>query len=198
MQTVAHKADDFISPVNTMWVLVAAFLVFFMQAGFMALEAGFSRSRETVNILMECIFDTCLCGVLYWAIGFAFQFGLGNGLIGYKYFFLLDHGATYDYGGLFDTKVAFLAFFLFQFAFADTASTKSVTLGAMIGASRATAGTQKTNVTSDGATGKMYLADCYLDGKGTQDIYTLNLGAVVYLRATGYSGAAGVGTVSTW
>ena len=81
---------------------------------------------------------------------------------------------------------------------ADTASTKSVTLGAMIGASRATAGTQKTNVTSDGATGKMYLADCYLDGKGTQDIYTLNLGAVVYLRATGYSGAAGVGTVSTW
>ena len=131
VQTVAHKADDFISPVNTMWVLVAAFLVFFMQAGFMALEAGFSRSRETVNILMECIFDTCLCGVLYWAIGFAFQFGLGNGLIGYKYFFLLDHGATYDYGGLFDTKVAFLAFFLFQFAFADTAST--ITSGAMVG-----------------------------------------------------------------
>ena len=114
-----------------MWVLVAAFLVFFMQAGFMALEAGFARSRESVNIMMECIFDTCLCGLLYWAIGFAFQFGPGNGLIGHKYFFLSDAPATYDYGGLFDTRVAFLAFFLFQFAFADTAST--ITSGAMVG-----------------------------------------------------------------
>lgn len=127
----AHKADELISPINTMWVLVAAFLVFFMQAGFMALEAGFSRSRETVNILMECIFDTCLCGILYWAVGFALQFGTGNGLFGWKYFFLTGAGPTYDYGGLFDTKVAFLAFFLFQFAFADTAST--ITSGAMVG-----------------------------------------------------------------
>ena len=127
----AQVADNLISPINTMWVLVAAFLVFFMQAGFMALEAGFARSRESVNIMMECIFDTCLCGLLYWAIGFAFQFGPGNGLIGHKYFFLSDAPATYDYGGLFDTRVAFLAFVLFQFAFADTAST--ITSGAMVG-----------------------------------------------------------------
>ena len=46
VQDVAKEADDFINPINTMWVLVAAFLVFFMQAGFMALEAGFARSRE--------------------------------------------------------------------------------------------------------------------------------------------------------
>jgi Amt family ammonium transporter len=131
VQDVAHKANDLISPINTIWVLVAAFLVFFMQAGFMALEAGFARSRESVNIMMECIFDTCLCGVLYWSIGFALQFGLGNGIFGHSYFFLHGAGATYDYGGLFDTKVAFLAFFLFQFAFADTAST--ITSGAMVG-----------------------------------------------------------------
>ena len=123
---VAHKANDFVSPINTVWVLVTAFLVFFMQAGFMALEAGFARSRETVNILLECVFDTCLCGVLYWAIGFAFQFGEGNGLIGHQFFFL--HGMTAAYGS---TGVAFLAFFLFQFAFADTAST--ITSGAMVG-----------------------------------------------------------------
>ena len=92
---------------------------------------GFARSRETVNIMMECVFDTCLCGILYWAIGFAFQFGVGNGLIGHQYFFLHGAPATYDYGGLFDTDVAFLAFFLFQFAFADTAST--ITSGAMVG-----------------------------------------------------------------
>jgi len=123
---VAHTANDFVSPINTVWVLVTAFLVFFMQAGFMALEAGFARSRETVNILLECVFDTCLCGVLYWAIGFAFQFGEGNGLIGHQFFFL--HGMTAAYGS---TGVAFLAFFLFQFAFADTAST--ITSGAMVG-----------------------------------------------------------------
>jgi len=123
---VAHQATDFVSPINTVWVLVTAFLVFFMQAGFMALEAGFARSRETVNVLLECVFDTCLCGVLYWAIGFAFQFGAGNGLIGHQYFFL--HGMSKAYG---TTSVAFLAFFLFQFAFADTAST--ITSGAMVG-----------------------------------------------------------------
>src|SRR3954452_7503590 len=127
----AQLASNQVSAINTMWVLVAAFLVFFMQAGFMALEAGFARSRESVNIMMECIFDTCLCGLLYWAIGFAFQFGPGNAIIGHKYFFLQNAPKTYDYGGLFDTKVAFLAFFLFQFAFADTAST--ITSGAMVG-----------------------------------------------------------------
>jgi len=42
-------------------VLVTAFLVFFMQAGFMALEAGFARSRESVNVLISCVFDTCVC-----------------------------------------------------------------------------------------------------------------------------------------
>jgi Amt family ammonium transporter len=123
---VSHQANDLVSPINTVWVLVTAFLVFFMQAGFMALEAGFARSRETVNILLECVFDTCLCGVLYWAIGFAFQFGTGNGIIGHTFFFL--HGMTPAYG---TTGVAFLAFFLFQFAFADTAST--ITSGAMVG-----------------------------------------------------------------
>src|SRR5690349_21807125 len=51
-----HKANDFVSPINTVWVLVTAFLVFFMQAGFMGLEAGFARSRETVNIMLECVF----------------------------------------------------------------------------------------------------------------------------------------------
>lgn len=132
----AAEVSNIVSGVNTVWVLVAAFLVFFMQAGFMALEAGFARSRETINILLECVFDTCLCGLLYWAIGFAFQFGGASGgggtpIIGHQYFFLSDAPLTYDYAGLFDTRVAFLAFFLFQFAFADTAST--ITSGAMVG-----------------------------------------------------------------
>src|SRR5689334_21274893 len=103
------KGNDIVNPLNTVWVLVAAFLVFGMQVGFTMLEAGFCRSRETVNVLMECIVDTCLCGLLFYAIGFAFMFSEGNGLIGYHWFFLQDVPATYE-----GTGVAFLAFWLFQ------------------------------------------------------------------------------------
>lgn len=120
------KGNDIVNPVNTMWTLVAAFLVFGMQVGFTMLEAGFCRSRETVNVLMECIVDTCLCGILFYAIGFAFMFSHGNGFIGYHWFFLRDAPATYE-----TTGVAFLAVWIFQFAFADTCST--ITSGAMIG-----------------------------------------------------------------
>ncbi len=120
------KGNDIVNPINTVWTLVAAFLVFAMQVGFTMLEAGFCRSRETVNVLMECIVDTCLCGLLFYAIGFAFMFSHGNGLIGMNWFFLQGAPATYE-----TTGVAFLAYWLFQFAFADTCST--ITSGAMIG-----------------------------------------------------------------
>src|SRR5579871_1487185 len=120
------KGNDIVNPINTVWTLIAAFLVFGMQVGFTMLEAGFCRSRETVNVLMECIVDTCLCGLLFYAFGFSFMFSHGNGLIGYHWFFLQGAPATYE-----TTGVAFLAFWLFQFAFADTCST--ITSGAMIG-----------------------------------------------------------------
>jgi ammonium transporter, Amt family len=116
----------YVNPINTMWVLVTAFLVFFMQAGFMMLEAGFARTRETVNILLEGIVDTALCGILFYAWGFAWMFGAGNGFIGHQFFFLSGAPDTFGSSG-----VAFLAFFLFQFAFADTCST--ITSGAMVG-----------------------------------------------------------------
>ncbi len=119
-------AKDIVNPLNTVWTLIAAFLVFAMQVGFVMLEAGFCRSRETVNVLVECVFDTCLCGILFWAIGYAFMFSEGNGFIGYHWFFL--KGAPVTYG---TTGVALLAHWIFQFAFADTCST--VTSGAMIG-----------------------------------------------------------------
>src|SRR6267143_2150129 len=120
------KGNDIVNPINTVWVLIAAFLVFGMQVGFTMLEAGFCRSRETVNVLMECVVDTCLCGLLFYAFGFAFMFSHGNGFIGYHWFFLQGVPATYE-----STGVAFLAVWLFQFAFADTCST--ITSGAMIG-----------------------------------------------------------------
>ncbi len=126
------RANDIVNPLNTMWVLIAAFLVFGMQIGFTMLEAGFCRTRETVNVLMECLVDTCICGILFWAWGFAFLFGHGNGFIGWgdgggnNWFFLNNVPRTYE-----STGVSFLAFWLFQFAFADACST--ITSGAMIG-----------------------------------------------------------------
>ena len=120
------KGNDIVNPINTVWTLVAAFLVFGMQVGFTMLEAGFCRSRETVNVLMECVVDTCLCGLLFYAWGFAFMFSHGNGFIGMNWFFLKGAPATYE-----GTGIAFLAVWLFQFAFADTCST--ITSGAMIG-----------------------------------------------------------------
>ena len=125
-ETPELSGNDIVDPLNTMWVLIATFLVFFMQAGFMMLEAGFARTREASNILLECIADTCLCGLLFYAWGFAFMFGAGNKWIGHEFFFLNNAPATYG-----STGVAFLAFFLFQFAFADTCST--ITSGAMVG-----------------------------------------------------------------
>jgi Amt family ammonium transporter len=129
-----------INPINTAWTLVAAFLVFGMQAGFTMLEAGFCRSRETVNVLVECVFDTCLCGFLYYTWGYAFMFGQGNGFIGWhdptdtatsgnhSWFFLQNITATTLYA---TSGVPVLAHWVFQFAFADCAST--ICSGTMIG-----------------------------------------------------------------
>jgi Amt family ammonium transporter len=122
----------YVNPINTMWVLVTAFLVFFMQAGFMFLEAGFARTRESVNVMLEGIVDTSLCGILFYLWGFAWMFGHGNGFIGWGdgnghlWFCLQNLPDTYE-----STGVATIAIFLFQFAFADTCST--ITSGAMVG-----------------------------------------------------------------
>jgi len=121
----AHETT-MMNTANTIWTLVAAFLVFGMQAGFVMLEAGFARQRETVNVLMECMFDTCLCGLLFWAIGYSFMFSEGNGFIGQHWFFLQGAPPTYE-----TTGIPVLAHWIFQYAFADTCST--IVSGAMIG-----------------------------------------------------------------
>src|SRR5262249_33719564 len=110
--------NPLINPLNTVWTLVAAFLVFGMQAGFTMLEAGFCRSRETVNVLVECVFDACLCGFLYYTWGYAFMFGGGNGFIGWhdpndatkSWFFLSGITAGTTYGS---TGVPVLAHWVF-------------------------------------------------------------------------------------
>lgn len=175
----AHAADytehetQMMNSINTVWTLVSAALVFGMQAGFVMLEAGFARTKETVNVLMECILDTCLCGVLFWAIGYGFMFSEGNGFIGMKWFFL--QGTPETFGA---TGIPILAHWIFQFAFADTCST--ITSGAMIGRT----GFRGDILYSIGVTGFIYPIighwawgpDGFLALMGTKDHFLATLG----------------------
>jgi Amt family ammonium transporter len=122
--TAAQESlEEVARSVNTVWVMLAAFLVFFMQAGFAALEAGSTRSKNTVNILMKNLLDFCFATLAFWAVGYAFMFGEGTALIGLQGFFLngLDLTAT--------DGIPVLAFWLFQLVFAGTAAT--IVSGAM-------------------------------------------------------------------
>ncbi len=106
---------------NVVWTCVAAFLVFFMQAGFAMVEAGFTRAKNTVNILMKNLMDFSIGTVAFFIIGFGLMFGATNGLFGTTHFGL--GGA--DWAGK-DWNFTFL---LFQTVFAGTAAT--IVSGAM-------------------------------------------------------------------
>ena len=104
------------------WTLVAAALVFFMQAGFAMVEAGFTRAKNAVNIMMKNLMDFSMGSLFYWAVGFGLMFGANKtGFFGTTGFFLSD----FKVGG--DPWV--LAFWMFQVVFAATAAT--IVSGAM-------------------------------------------------------------------
>lgn len=71
------------SSVNTIWVLLGAALVFFMQAGFSMCEAGFTRAKNTGNILMKNLMDFCIGTPCFWLVGFGIMFGAGTKLFGW-------------------------------------------------------------------------------------------------------------------
>ena len=107
---------------NYLWTLVAAALVFFMQAGFAMVEAGFTRAKNAVNILMKNLMDFSMGSIVYWAIGFGLMFGAsGTGWFGTSGFFLSDFTP--------DGDPWVLAFWMFQVVFAATAAT--IVSGAM-------------------------------------------------------------------
>jgi Amt family ammonium transporter len=107
---------------DNVWILVAAILVIFMQAGFALVEAGLTRGKNVGNIVMKNLMDFC-CGVLAFAlVGFTIAFGEGNDLFGHKGW-MLDSNA-YDFGTL-----TLPTYFIFQVAFAATAAT--IVSGAM-------------------------------------------------------------------
>lgn len=121
--------------VDTTWVLLAGFLVFFMQTGFSMLETGLIRQTSAVNSLVENFVDAGITAVAFWAVGFGIAFGTSaGGLIGTDNFFLSGAMSFTDAGVVFNKFAAYpnldvFTFFFFQFAFAATAST--ITTGAM-------------------------------------------------------------------
>ena len=118
-QETDEEIADLILAIDTAWLLIAAFLVFIMQAGFAMLEAGFVRSKNTVNILMKNILDVSAGAIAFWAIGWGIAYGFSgdttNAFMGDGHFFLAS----------FDDWPSWI----FQFAFAATAAT--IVSGAM-------------------------------------------------------------------
>ncbi len=101
---------------NTVWVLIGAFLVFFMQAGFGMVESGFIRAKNTCNILTKNFLDFCMASLGFFLIGYGLMFGDGNGFIGLKGWCLYGLGDK-------ASGLPLYAFWMFQVAFCGAAAT---------------------------------------------------------------------------
>lgn len=118
--------------VDTLWVLITAMLVFFMNLGFALVESGFARSKNTVNILSKNFIVFAVSSLAFWAVGWGLMFGNGNGFFGMEGLFGIggadNSPATGDaYSGVYSAMswatVPLLAKFFFQLVFAGTAAT---------------------------------------------------------------------------
>ena len=112
------------SDVNTMWTLIGAALVFFMQAGFAMVETGFTRSKNAGNIIMKNLMDFSIGTPLYWIVGFGIMFGTQSAVFGG-----IDLFTRGDYTAILPDGVSFFTYFIFQTVFCATAAT--IVSGAM-------------------------------------------------------------------
>jgi Amt family ammonium transporter len=134
MSTLLATADDLQRAIdgtlpetvatNTLWVVIAAVLVLFMQAGFACLEMGFSRAKNAGTVVAKVMTNMSIAAIAYWAVGFAFAFGsadvlgISSSIIGSNGFFLQYGGnpsEAFPVMGLSDATID--AKFIFQFAF---------------------------------------------------------------------------------
>lgn len=109
------NAAEIVRGLDTVWVLIAAFLVFFMQAGFGMVEAGFIRSKNTCNILTKNFLDFCMASIGFFIFGYAIMFGSGSGFMGLNGWLLI--------GAESGANIPLSAFWLFQAAFCGAAAT---------------------------------------------------------------------------
>lgn len=114
---------DLATSLDTVWTLLGACLVFFMQAGFAMVETGFTRAKNAGNIIMKNLMDFAIGSLIYWAVGFSIMFGDDiAGLIG-KINLFASASDPYEF------SVPTLTFLIFQTVFAATAAT--IVSGAM-------------------------------------------------------------------
>ena len=123
-------AASVLADVDVLWTCLAAFLVFFMQAGFALVEAGFTRAKSACNIIMKNLMDFSIGSLSFWLIGFGIMFGVTQGYFGTSYFmFDADAaGTSFDGDALAADPEASAgafgwAFLIFQTVFAATAAT---------------------------------------------------------------------------
>lgn len=118
--------------IDTVWVLLAAMLVFFMNLGFALVESGFARAKNTVNIISKNFIVFAVSTIAFLVVGWGLMYGDGNGFIGLKGLFMLggadNSPATGDaYQGVYSALgwagVPLMAKFFFQLVFAGTAAT---------------------------------------------------------------------------
>jgi len=127
--TIIFAADEEVTgatkiAINTVWTLIAGFLVFFMQAGFAMVETGLTRAKNASNIIMKNLMDFAIGSIVFFCFGFAFMFGADKGgFIGLSGFFAKD---PMEHLGL---GIPLEAFIIFQTVFAATAAT--IVSGAM-------------------------------------------------------------------
>ena len=106
---------------NILWTCIAAFLVFFMQAGFALVEAGFTRAKNVCNIIMKNLMDVSIGSVIFWLFGFGLMFGASNGYFGTNFFMFDGSSEIAKETG---NSVGFnWAFLLFQTVFCATTAT---------------------------------------------------------------------------
>ena len=121
--TIIDAMGELATGINTVWMLLAAMLVFFMQPGFALVEAGFTRTKNTANILMKNFVDFMFGSLLFWFIGFGLMFGIGN-FVGAPHFFDLS-----IMDSIIDNGLPIEGFLIFQTVFCATAAT--IVSGAM-------------------------------------------------------------------
>jgi Amt family ammonium transporter len=114
--------------VDTIWTIITACLVFFMQAGFAMVEGGLTRAKNTGNIMMKNLLDFCMGSLAFWVLGFGLMFGNGNPFFGTTGF-MVTPGTAALYDALNWTSVPTLTAWFFQLVFAATAAT--IVSGAM-------------------------------------------------------------------
>lgn len=109
--------------IDTIWVFLAAILVFFMNLGFAAVEAGFARSKNTVNILSKNFIVFAVSSLGFLLLGWGLMFGGDNPFIGTQHLFVLGNADLSFYDGTLTSNVPFWGKFFFQLVFCGTAAT---------------------------------------------------------------------------